>query len=126
MRVQRQQLIEALQQARREQAAAATIIEEIGPKGSLEPELQASIVDELPCEPAPSDAASQMLQAGRPVASFTPQPAGFSAAAAPSYAGCRKRRSDADAPGLDLARENKWVHFLERSENTDAMAMEIA
>jgi hypothetical protein len=104
--VQRQQLLDALQQARSERAAAATIIEEIG-------------------EPGPAvdgGAWSGVVPAASvPLAAVT-NGTEFSDDAVP-VTGSRKRKVDGDAAEADTALLNKRMHL---APHTSGDAMDIA
>ena len=106
MRAQRQQLVDALQQARRERAAAATVIEEIG-DGPGPPIHGGTWSGVVPATSAPLAAVTRGIESG--------------STAAPDSVS-RKRKLGVDVVGADTELVNKRMHL---APHTSGDAMDI-
>lgn len=106
MRAQRQQLVDALQQARRERAAAATVIEEIGdgPGPPIHGGVSSGVV---PATSAPVVADPHGIESGG-----NPAPDSVS----------RKRKMGVDVVGAETELANKRMHL---APYTSGDAMDI-
>ncbi len=122
MKAQRKQLIEALRQAQRERAAAATVIEEVEtPDEAARQALQAGIVTIMLPQPQPT-VAPAAVPLMHPSALNAPLAAdSVPAASAAAVPGCRKRKPEPQTAAAPHLEQIKKLRPADPNDTADAM-----